>query len=90
LYAPLEADGVIIDCEAAGPLSIIACKMGSNIDGQELRIRYAPEPEPGAFIFIGNGITNDGPDEVFTASKPTFPYVGANLRYRGGKWQPLV
>jgi hypothetical protein len=86
----VDKDGVIIDCEAAGPLSIIACKMGSNIEGQELRIRYAPNPEPGAFIFLGNAITNDGPNDVFMASKPTFPYLGANLRYKDGEWGPLV
>jgi hypothetical protein len=85
----VDKDGVIIDCEAAGPLSIIACKMGSNIEGQELRIRYAPNPKPGAFIFLGNAITNDGPGDVFTGSKPTFAYIGANLRYRGGEWGPL-
>jgi hypothetical protein len=82
-------DGEVIQCEAAGPLSMIACKMGANIKGQQFRIRYAPRPAPGAFVFIGNAIANDGDGHVFTASPPTMPYETANLGYRNGKWQPL-
>jgi hypothetical protein len=82
-------DGEVIQCAAAGPLSMIGCKMGSNINGQQLRIRYAPRPEPGAFVFIGNAIGNDGDGHVFTASPPTMPYETANLGFRDGSWQPL-
>jgi hypothetical protein len=82
-------DGEVVQCEAAGPLSMVACKIGSTIEGQQLRIRYAPRPAPGAFVFIGNAIANDGDGHVFTASPPTMPYETANLGYRDGKWQPL-
>jgi hypothetical protein len=88
--ALVAGDGVIIDCEAAGPLSMIACKMGSNLKGQQLRIRYAPNPKPGAFNFIGNAIGNDGDGYIFTASEPTMPYKEGNLGYRRGSWRPLV
>jgi hypothetical protein len=82
-------DGEIIQCEAAGPLTMIACKMGSGIEGQQLRIRYDPRPAPGAFNFIGNAIGDAGDGLIFTASPPTMPFEAANLAYRGGKWQPL-
>jgi hypothetical protein len=87
-------DGEVIRCEAAGPLSMIGCDMGpgptADPRGQgQLRTRYAPRPAPGAFVFVGNAIANDGDGHVFTASPPTTPYETANLGYRGGKWQPL-
>jgi hypothetical protein len=82
-------DGEVIQCRAAGPLSMIGCKMGSTIPGMQLRIGYDPRPAPGAFVFIGNAIANDGDGHVFTASPPTVPYETANLGYRGGKWGPL-
>lgn len=86
---PPAADGEVIQCEAAGPLSIMACKIGSGIRRQQLRIRYAPPAAPGAFNFIGNAIGNDGDGRVFTASSPTMPYEHSNLGYRDGKWQVL-
>jgi len=86
---PPAADGEVIQCEAAGPFSIIACKIGSGINRQQLRIRYAPCPEPGAFNFIGNAIANDGDGHIFTASEPTMPYKEGNLGYRQGAWRPL-
>jgi hypothetical protein len=82
-------DGEVIQCGAAGPLSIIACKIGSKIDRQQLRIRYTPRPAPGAFVFIGNAITNDGKGDVFPAMPPTMDYGPVNLGYRDGRWQPL-
>lgn len=82
-------DGEVVQCEAAGPLSMIACKLGGNIDGQQFRIRYAPRPAPGAFVFVGNAIGNDGDGHVFTAALPTMPYETANLGYRDGTWRPL-
>jgi hypothetical protein len=82
-------DGEVIQCEAAGPLSMIGCDMGPGPNDNQLRIRYAPRPAPGAFVFIGNAIANDGNGHVFTASPPTMPYENANLGYRGGKWGPL-
>jgi hypothetical protein len=86
---PPAADGEVIQCEATGPLSIIACKIGTGIPHQQLRIRYDPKPPPGAFNFIGNAIGNDGDGQIFTASPPTMPYQNRNLGYRDGKWQPL-
>jgi hypothetical protein len=86
-FAP--TDGEVIQCYAVGPLSMIGCKMGSNIPGQQLHIRYEPKPAPGAFNFIGNAIANDGDLPTFSASPPTMPYENANLVYRDGKWQPL-
>jgi hypothetical protein len=68
---------------------MIACKMGSNIERQQLRIRFAPRPKPGAFNFIGNAIGNDGDGRIFTASEPTMPYKKGNLGYRRGAWRRL-
>jgi hypothetical protein len=73
---------------------VVGCDMGpgptADPRGQgQLRTRYAPRPAPGAFVFVGNAIANDGDGHVFTASPPTTPYETANLGYRGGKWQPL-
>jgi hypothetical protein len=85
----LPIDREIIQCEAAGPLSVIACKMGSTIPGGQLRIRYDPHPAPGAFNFLGNAIMDDGDGPVFTASPPTTPYEEGNLAYRDGAWRPL-
>jgi hypothetical protein len=86
---PPAADGEVVQCEAIGPLSIIACKIGTGIPQQQLRLRYDPKPPPGAFNFIGNAIGNDGDGLIFTASPPTMPYQNGNLGYRDGKWQPL-
>jgi hypothetical protein len=62
---PPARDGEVIRCEAEGPLSIVACRIGSAINRQQLRIYYAPDPPPGAFDFIGNGMTNDGDGNIF-------------------------
>jgi hypothetical protein len=80
-------DGEVVQCEAAGPLSMVACKIGGK--GQQMRIRYDPQPAPGAFNFIGNAIADDGEGPVFTACTPTMPYELGNLAYREGRWQPL-
>jgi hypothetical protein len=80
-------DGEVVQCESAGPLTMIACKIGSK--GQQMRIRYDPQPAPGAFNFIGNAIADDGEGPVFTACTPTMPYELGNLAYRDGQWQPL-
>jgi hypothetical protein len=85
----LPLDREIIFCQSVGPLSMIACKMGSNQPGEQLRIRYDPQPPPGAFNFIGNAILDDGEGPVFTASPPTMPYENGNLAYRDGSWRPL-
>jgi hypothetical protein len=86
---PPARDGEVIRCEAEGPLSIVACRIGSAINRQQLRIYYAPDPPPGAFDFIGNAITNDGDGNIFSASPPTMDYRPVNLGYRERKWQPL-
>jgi hypothetical protein len=85
----LPTDREVIQCEAIGPLSVVACKFGSGRKGLQLRIRYAPNPPPGAFDFTGNAIANDGDGRVFTASIPTAPYQCTNLGFRDGQWQPL-
>jgi hypothetical protein len=82
-------DREVVQCEAAGPLTMIACKLGSAAHGQQLHIRYAPPTAPGAFTFIGNAIANDGNGHVFTASPPTMAYQHTNLGYRHGGWRPL-
>jgi hypothetical protein len=82
-------DGEVVQFESVGPLSMIACKLGANIKGQQFRIRYAPRPGPGAFVFSGNAVGNDGDGHVFTAALPTTPYETVNLGFRGGRWQPL-
>jgi hypothetical protein len=82
-------DGEVVQFESVGPLSMIACKLGANIRGQQFRIRYAPNPAPGAFVFIGNAVGNDGDGLVFTAALPTAWYETSNLGYRHGRWQPL-
>jgi hypothetical protein len=85
----LPTDREIVRCESVGPLSMIACKMGSNQPGEQLRIRYDPQPPPGAFNFIGNAILDDGKGPVFTVSPPTKPYEEGNLGYRDRAWRPL-
>ncbi len=85
----VAGDREVIQCQAVGPLSVVACKIGSGIKRLQLRIRYEPHPPPGAFNFIGNAIANDGDGRVFTASPPTMPYEYGNLGYRDGKWQAL-
>jgi hypothetical protein len=82
-------DGEVVQFESVGPLSMIACKLGANIRGQQFHIRYAPNPAPGAFVFIGNAVGNDGDGLVFTAALPTAWYETSNLGYRHGRWQPL-
>jgi hypothetical protein len=86
---PPATDGEVIRCEAAGPLSIVACRIGSAINRQQLRIYYSPDPPPGAFDFTGNAITNDGDGNIFPASPPSMDYRPVNLGYRDRKWQPL-
>jgi hypothetical protein len=39
-------DGEVIQCEAAGPLSMIGCDMEPGPNDNQLRIRYAPRPAP--------------------------------------------
>jgi hypothetical protein len=85
----LPIDREIVQCQSVGPLSMIACKMGGNLPGEQLRIRYESHPPPGAFNFIGNAITDDGEGPVFTASPPTTPYESGNLAYRDRAWRPL-
>jgi hypothetical protein len=85
----VASGGEVIECEAAGPLNMIACKIGSGGPGQQLRIRYEPPTLPGAFNFVGNAIANDGDGQIFTASPPTMPYKPVNLGYRDGAWRPL-
>jgi hypothetical protein len=85
----LAGDREVIQCEAVGPLSVIACKLGSGKRRLQLRVRYEPHPPPGAFNFVGNAIANDGDGRVFTASPPTTPYEHSNVGYRGGKWDAL-
>jgi hypothetical protein len=82
---PPAADGEVIQCDAMGPLTIIACKIGLGIGRQQLRIRYAPAS--GGFNFIGNAIGNDGDRQVFTAAPPA--HAEGNLGFRQGIWRPL-
>jgi hypothetical protein len=85
----LPDDREVIQCQAAGPLSVVGCKIGSGRKGLQLRLRYEPNPGPGAFNLLGNAIADDGDGPVFTASPPTMPYEYANLGYRNGQWQAL-
>jgi hypothetical protein len=87
----LAEDAEIVQCETAGPLTMIACKMGSSSKGQQLRIRYEPPTPPGAFVFLGNAIGSDGENDhkVFVALPPTMAYENANLGYRQKAWRPL-
>lgn len=85
----LPVDREVVQCQSVGPLSMIACKMGGNLPGEQLRIRYEPHPPPGAFNFIGNGITADGEGPVFTALPPIKPYEDANLAFRDKAWRAL-
>jgi hypothetical protein len=64
-------DGEVVRDEASGPLTIDSCKWGSEAVGSQARIYYAPNPGPGAFMFRGNYVDNDGDGIVFTGSLPS-------------------